>query len=644
MLLYQQFKKVLEELGDLKLAWFTSFNMDIYFIEKYLLSAINHMPPEDFRTLRDYEVLNECLHQREEADQKIDIKFFYDFRADNSSDSKKTCVSIVPVNPKNLTSKDEKQFNGVFHPKISLLVNNKNEAYILATSANLSLSAWARNSECAIFKKIEDRTNAHKVVQFFKTISNVADHPILKELDTQWQKLDKERSDWDFLSSCEQGGLLDKIESAKDELTVWSPYFSDDLPQIIDNHLNGSTIELVPDAIEGVKVRISNEVMEKIHSMEKVILKKDQFDFKEAVKPFVHAKTWLTKDAIAIGSWNFTNAGLNLTKTNCNVEAGIIQKLDADSYNALKQTIHLGSFEEPEGTDKEELQSERQSLLNNYTLSCCIVADWDTFKYSVHSLTVVNTDKHSVHGLPDDIDKGKYTINLPGIGDINLDDLCKGEISFKEQQTSILKERIFTIYKEQEIVFCGLISEQNTDKRPAFGYENINDLLGAWLNEKADGENGKQVHRCPDESETGEELNEQQLSQMSSDYAQGWFSMFIAMNNIKQKFIDIGKDKKALKLYAYQMPGCLFQLHEQVLELTKTEEKERTVSKPFLWFVINEVNAIIEVFNNLMDDNELHFTPIKNDDNLELGETMKEVDSQKAEDWLNKIKKECYEQ
>jgi len=141
MLLYQQFKKVLEELGDLKLAWFTSFNMDIYFVEKYLLSDINQMPPEDFRSLRDYEVLNECLHQRDEGDKKIDIRFFYDYRANNSTDGKKTCVSTVPVNSKNLGNEDGKVFNGVFYPKIALFVNHSNQAYVLAASANLSLSA-----------------------------------------------------------------------------------------------------------------------------------------------------------------------------------------------------------------------------------------------------------------------------------------------------------------------------------------------------------------------------------------------------------------------------------------------------------------------------------------------------------------------
>jgi len=167
--------------------------------------------------------------------------------------------------------------------------------------------------------------------------------------------LRNESADWDFLSSFERGGLLDRLD-INEELYAWSPYFSDDLPEIFNNYLKGCNVKLIPDAIEGKKVRIAPEVLDKIKSLNGVDLMKDNFDFKEEVKPFVHAKTWLTQNIIALGSWNFTNAGLNLTQNNCNVEAGIIQRMDTPASAELVKYLNITSFEFPIGTDISELQ------------------------------------------------------------------------------------------------------------------------------------------------------------------------------------------------------------------------------------------------------------------------------------------------
>jgi len=239
--------------------------------------------------------------------------------------------------------------------------------------------------------------------------------------------------------------------------------------------------------------------------------------------------------------------------------------------------------------------------------------------------------------LPDSIDVNEYTIKLPGLSSIELKKLNNGGVSFIAQHTSLLKDRFFTVYKGEKVAFSSLIAELNTEKRSAFGYENLNDLLNAWLNEKAGRDNDRQVHRGSDENESGDELNEQLLSQMSSDYAQGWFTMFVAMENMKQKFISLKGDQRALKYHAYQMPGCLSQLYEHAFKLSKTEN-ELTVSKPFLWFVINEVNVILKVFNDLNDDEDLSFQSIEN---IPLHEWLQK-DSMKAKKWLNQIRKDCY--
>ena len=55
--LYDQFKKELAALGELELAWFTTFNLQLNFFEQYILSELVGVAPKDLRNVNDYESL-----------------------------------------------------------------------------------------------------------------------------------------------------------------------------------------------------------------------------------------------------------------------------------------------------------------------------------------------------------------------------------------------------------------------------------------------------------------------------------------------------------------------------------------------------------------------------------------------------------
>ncbi len=69
------------------------------------------------------------------------------------------------------------------------------------------------------------------------------------------------KSRWYFFSSFSPERFIDQINYSEDKLPlrVWSPYFADDLPKLIDNLQEDhfETIEIIPAKNEMQKIRIT---------------------------------------------------------------------------------------------------------------------------------------------------------------------------------------------------------------------------------------------------------------------------------------------------------------------------------------------------------------------------------------------------
>ena len=216
--LYRQFSKLRDTIGEVKLAWFTTFNLDISFFEKFLLSKLAQVDYESMKTIKDYEALNDTLFTEEINEKAVDIRVFYDFRAIHLKEIKKTCVPTIGVDPSIF---GEKFKGGVFHPKVTLLVNNKNEGFLIVGSANLSFGGWARNSESILVKKIEDRENANRATNFFlKLINDKPGEELLREINKIWQQNLEKEADWLFVDSFQEKGLIETISVDEKSLHV----------------------------------------------------------------------------------------------------------------------------------------------------------------------------------------------------------------------------------------------------------------------------------------------------------------------------------------------------------------------------------------------------------------------------------------
>ena len=71
--LYKHFTEQINKIGKPKRAWFTTFNLDIHFFEKYILSSLLGYSFKELKSPYEYEALNAHLANDQEAleDDKV---------------------------------------------------------------------------------------------------------------------------------------------------------------------------------------------------------------------------------------------------------------------------------------------------------------------------------------------------------------------------------------------------------------------------------------------------------------------------------------------------------------------------------------------------------------------------------------------
>ncbi|MBK9983880.1 MAG: hypothetical protein IPP15_16175 [Saprospiraceae bacterium] len=192
MKLYQAYKSITDKIKPIDTAWFTTFNLDVELVEKFLLSQLIDKAPIELKTAEDYEGMNLEL-------KGIDIKVWYDYRAMNTQSPKRTTVDFISTDPRSFF--DSKSHNIVFHPKV-IFLKGKGGAYLLSGSANLSISAWSTNKEAVMIKEIMHKENADEIIGFFDSL--FTKNGLLSDAKTPlsaWRnKLSGGTSGWNFLS------------------------------------------------------------------------------------------------------------------------------------------------------------------------------------------------------------------------------------------------------------------------------------------------------------------------------------------------------------------------------------------------------------------------------------------------------------
>ena len=561
MKLYSEYEKVIKKIGKIEKAYFTTFNMDIEFVEKYILPPL--LDTEKIENKFGLEDLNTTLIK----EKKLNIKFFYDFNMLSNDKNKSTLVEIYPI----------RQQGGVFHPKVIYLQGSK-ATYLFVGSGNLTLSGWGRNIEAFQVVRVDDNENLHnQVLDFFDDVFELAG------LDRVYKTSKKPHyeNNIDFIYSFKKSDnsyFLNSLDIEKN-LQIYSPYFSKDLDELFGKKEfdKVEVINIVPDLIENQKIRL--EALPEDERVSFYRFKKETISEKNADSTN-HSKVWISDTKYVIGSYNCTEQALY----GSNFEASLVS-----SYSE-KNDFEISKLDKtnPETTDSEEsIEGEKEEKVRFSSLYSFEV-DYKKQGFEISELySKVEFDTVQLL-LPSFGDK-KITLN-------EFENLSLAEVSSIFR--ALVKNKIFEVYNSDDIlIYRGLIIEKNATEQTRFvnSAETLDEVFLSFLDEKNPTEGINLKDRNRDGGSEDEAIYKRQKRKNHLNY----FTMFTGFKNLNKRYDEIKNDTKKLERFCYTSAISL--------EVTKNILVQKSNEKSlFIYLTIEELNKLIRRVNRkLPKDNKM---------------------------------------
>lgn len=590
MKLLEELKRSVTSMRPLRRAWFTTFNLDIEFLETFVLPAtIGAEPP---RNRIEFEQL-----QQELTDKGTEFRVFCDPRFIDTNRIKRTCIPVHAIRPDRLSRRFGER--SLFHPKVIYLEDVDGRRMIGAGSANLSLSGWGRNLEAFTFREIKSLANYREVRQFFDALCDAADIPEHTKL-VQRRGLSREPENWRFVHSFQAKPFAAQLLNGASEpdIVVWSPYLPRDLAGFIGKLQTSAAIDslrvhLVPDRIQNKFLR--TEWSEELGQ----IIQSGQLTFYESPverDPRVelcHAKIWKIGKHLAVGSWNFTGPGCNNLcddkgewSPENNVEAGLIIDDANDWRLAHGNRLRLGA---DDCAPAELLAEEALDPPDLPPFDLHVTFDW-------HAQTYAFSGAWLAKGARD-----RYSLRLPGVqAPVPLKWNRSGEpvqpARLRIDDSALLRDRVFRVHQDGNEVHSGLVCEKNLEFRRAQTFTSLKDLLDALILGDDPGSLTDLPLRGPDDNDSfpddtpgqpdgGLELLDREISEHSSI---SYFRLFKSMHDYRARYSTAKLDKlEQLEKLVFVAPGCLLELVEKTRDALQLHERP-----VFNWFLANEVAAI----------------------------------------------------
>ncbi len=553
MKLYSEYKKVItEKIGKIEKAYFTTFNMDIAFVEKYIL------PPLLGEDIPDNKFSSEDLNLPLMGKKSLDIKFFYD--ANNlSSFDKNTLIQTYPILIK----------GGVFHPKVIYLKGEKG-TYLFVGSGNLTINGWGRNIEAFEIVDIAQNSNLeNQVLNFFDSVFILAG---LKQRRTIRDVTFENKIDFIYSFQKEEESTFLENLNIDNSLQIYSPYFSDDLDELFkkEQFENIKQIDIVPDLIENQKIRLKQlpeDERVKFFYCEK--LKKND-------KAVNHSKIWISDTKYAIGSYNCTKPALY----GKNFEASIVKSYeDKDDFllykcNEVKPEILDKKIDDEDGI----LEDEDDRFTSLYKLT----ADYNDMTLSLDRIDDINEESE------------RYIL-LPSFSDVVSIKDFKNLLYERRFRIfkALVKNKLFEIQDEQKrILYKGFILEINVKQtnRVTDSAETLDDIFLSFADAKNPTEATILKNRTVDINDNDELTYKRKNRQISINY----FSMFTGFKNLNKRFNEIENDDKKLERFCYTS-ACSLEVTRQIIK-TKIESESL-----FLYLTVLELNKLIREVNKKLD-------------------------------------------
>lgn len=591
MKLLDTFKSELDKCGQISRVWFTSFTIDIEFIETFLLPAV--LGADQPRTRMDYEALQLELNER-----GIDFRVFCDKRYIGTDQNKRT---LIPVHGISLIKRDSETLNlgfsedSLFHAKVIYIegTNGNSKVRLLgAGSANLTLSGWGRNREVFQFVPANEKIIYKSMQDFFNVLfQNIGEECPLKNL----RSFESDRSIARFCHSFQDEPFLDQFIGTRqhNNLIIWSPYFSKDLAGFI-LHLKKTfeqphlSIHLVPDRVDGQYLRTRwSDGLQALLNDESLKLYQNPASSDDRIT-MTHAKLWKTSTHLAIGSWNCTRRGANtqwsedgLWIGGANVEAGLIfeDRTSVESYLGKQMTVSSSQF-----ASDECLISEALEVPELLPFDLTVEFDWATLTYiftGIWNASEFNLDIYALK-LPS-LDTPIHLKWRPNTRKLDLKSILV------QDSSKLLTEHRYEVLKNGERCGTGLLLELSAPCRRAQQCDDLKSLFDTIIagTESIGGAASYRVSNDEGEGEEGlkgrdDEIRE--ISPVSNEIS--YFRLFSASYQYAISLNGI-TTLRILEQWAFTRPGCL----EELVEKTGTQIRENTPSL-FFWMLAQEVNDL----------------------------------------------------
>ena len=379
--------------------------------------------------------------------------------------------------------------------------------------------------------------------------------------------------------------------------------------EILSSHFSEvETIHVVPDQSAAGKIRLTEGNYETCINQKKVIFKQEKLPT-ELTEALAHAKVWITDDYVAIGSWNMTEAGMNTSNVGGNnIEAGIISRIDSNIKKEL--TNHLEILHYPICSEAAELQDEKQELLVNFPIVIDLVLNWELLRIEL----ACPTFDELLNSLSLDT-----SIEVPGLGLKSIHELKYG-INCREAIKSLVTNRYYKVVQNDEVCYSGYFREVGFANRPTHRFENLDDLMKGWVNERP--EDKQELQRLIYSSEMeGYEMYDNSKQILSGTGSNAWFMSFYAFECISnrisetQKITEPSERKKNLIKIGRVLPGSITELSQHLKELSRVLKDDPSNFKKspiYLWFLIEKTNVLIQKYNTLIQDENESLNQLEN--------------------------------
>lgn len=596
MKLLQELKRKVTGMGPLRRAWFTTFNLDIEFLETFVLPAtIGAEPP---RNRIEFEQL-----QQELTEKGTDVRVFCDPRFIDTNRIKRTCVPIHAIRPDRVSQRFSER--SLFHPKVIYLEDANGRRVVGAGSANLTLSGWGRNLEAFVFREVESLANYREIRRFFDGLWDAADIEDVEGKLRERRKFAKSKEKWRFVHSLQNQSFAAQLfdGSVDSDIVVWSPYLPRDLAGFIGK-LQTSTatgnlrVHLVPDRIQNKFLR--TQWSEELGQM----IERGNLAFydcpveRDHRTDLCHAKIWKIGKALAVGSWNFTAPGSNSLcddkgkwSRDNNIEAGIIID-DANDWRLMHGKAL--ALSQADCASDELLADEALNPPDLPPFDLHVTFDW-------HAQVYMSSGAWLGEGARDG-----YNLRLPGVEAlVPLKWKRSGDpvqpSGIRVNDSALLKDRVFRVTHDGKEVHRGIISETNLKSRRAQTFNSLNDLLEALVVGDDPASFTDLPLRGPDDSdsfpddspgrlEPGSELLQREISEHSSI---SYFRLFKAMHDYRKRYSALD-NLEQLEKQVFVAPGCLLELVEKARETIQIDHRS-----VFNWFLANEVATVCTLAQRL---------------------------------------------